>query len=537
MPLAKMCEFFSLCSERKPLTKSTNKSFILLSTLFSIVFLATRLLGLRSDAINPDAVNWHYRSQQFVVGLKQLNFEKTYQHYHPGVTLMWVTGIPIELYKQATGIQHYTHLNFSAFHSVAKVSLVLVQLFLSLLILKLLTSIIGKTKSLLFVSVLSLEPFFLGNSRLYHMDILFSLLLFLALVLLFKSLQHPNLRNYLFLSLVLALIFLTRSLGIGMFLYALGVFSLIFLVKKDIKYLYAVPLVAFFVLVFTLALFPALWVKPFYYLGEIFRESSRVGVRKGHSQIFFSQITTNPGFGFYPLVLLLKLSPITLLATVYWFVYHSKQLVTKAFQGIKGRDSAFWFSHLLVPFYLTFFLVMNFPSKKIDRYMLVLFPFFAYCATLALHKIISLVVPRSRRFYLLSIFLLVVVFVLPAAKSLPYLFTYTSPLVGSSENANNIIGQKSFGVGIFELKSHIEDLYGEESRLGFIDTKPIKSIYSNSLVFDIRVSGTNDYDYLVLGINEVLPEKVRNSSIQFELSSVVEINGLDYWRIYAKKDN
>ena len=156
--------------------------------LCSLLFLVTRLIGLGKDNVNPDAVNWHYRSQQFIVGLKQLEFEKTYQHYHPGVILMWITGIPIEIYKQVTGIQHYDHLNFSEFHLVAKVSLVMAQLVLTLIILWVMSNIIGVSKSLLMVSLLSVEPFFLGNSRMYHMDILFTLVVFLGLLFLFSAL-------------------------------------------------------------------------------------------------------------------------------------------------------------------------------------------------------------------------------------------------------------------------------------------------------------------------------------------------------------
>ena len=136
-----------------------------LGVFFVVLFLFTRLVGLKTDNINPDAVNWHYRSQQFIVGLKQLDFEKTYQHYHPGVVLMWVTGVPIEIYKQVIGIQHYDHENFVDFHFVAKISLVLTQLVLSIMILFFLGRIIGFDRALLVIAVLSLEPFFLGNER------------------------------------------------------------------------------------------------------------------------------------------------------------------------------------------------------------------------------------------------------------------------------------------------------------------------------------------------------------------------------------
>jgi hypothetical protein len=72
--------------------------------------------------------------------------------------------------------------------------------------------------------------------------------------------------------------------------------------------------------------------------------------------------------------------------------------------------------------------------------------------------------------------------------------------------------------------------------LGFIDTKPIDAIYPNSKVFDIRVVGPGSYDYIVLGINESIPEKVTNDKrFTFEKDISIYINDLEYWRIYAKK--
>ena len=114
--------------------KTINKKTITLVLLFCLVFLVSRLPKLGADAINPDAVNWHYRSEQFVVGIKNQIWEKTYQHYHPGVTLMWVTGIPIEIFKQLSGVEVYNQFSFYTFHFIAKYSLVVTQMFLSLLI-------------------------------------------------------------------------------------------------------------------------------------------------------------------------------------------------------------------------------------------------------------------------------------------------------------------------------------------------------------------------------------------------------------------
>jgi hypothetical protein len=179
---------------------------------------------------------------------------------------------------------------------------------------------------------------------------------------------------------------------------------------------------------------------------------------------------------------------------------------------------------------------MTLPSKKIDRYMIPVFPILCYLAVVGYLEIWKVL----KGFKKLFVFLIVLVFgvfvVMPDFTFFPYLFTYTSPLFGSAENANRIIAQKPFGIGIFKLRDEIVTRYQGYPKLGFIDVKPIDAIYPNSKVFDIRVYGPGDYDYIVLGINETFPDSIsKDRRFIFEKDFSIYINGLEYWRIYAKK--
>ena len=110
-----------------------NKTF-LLSFVFVAVYLILHIPYIGINELNPDAVNWHKRSEQFVLGLKSGDLSLTYQHYHPGVTLMWIAGVPVELLKQFTSVGTvYTSDTYVLFHTVAKLSLVSVNLILALL--------------------------------------------------------------------------------------------------------------------------------------------------------------------------------------------------------------------------------------------------------------------------------------------------------------------------------------------------------------------------------------------------------------------
>ena len=179
---------------------------------------------------------------------------------------------------------------------------------------------------------------------------------------------------------------------------------------------------------------------------------------------------------------------------------------------------------------------MSLPSKKIDRYMIPIYPIIAWAAVEAFGRIAGGTTRIKSVIVALALLSSAAFIVYPDVKLFPYYFTYTSPLFGSPEQANKVIAQKSFGIGIFDLKKAIVSKYGTKAKLGFIDIKPIEAIYPNSQVFDIRDYGPGSYDYVVLGINEEMTDKVLDDKrFHFEKDLSLYINGLEYWRVYAKK--
>ncbi|OGC45101.1 hypothetical protein A2V49_02235 [candidate division WWE3 bacterium RBG_19FT_COMBO_34_6] len=521
--------------------KTINYKIIFSIFIFSFIFLLTRVPRLGTDEVNPDAVNWHYRSEQFIVGLKTGQFEKTYQHYHPGITLMWIMGVPIEAYKQISETKIYNQYSFYTFHFIAKYSLISIQLILCIFVIFILNKIISFKKALFVMTFMILEPFFIGNSRLLHMDVLFTLLLFISLTLFYLYLSQNKIQWLILSAVFTSLTFLTRSIGIGVFVYLLfGGFLFLYIYKKRTKLKIINPVIftGVFILV-TFVIFPALWKSPISVISDIFSEGQRIGLENGHEQIFFGQKVYNPGFIFYPLVILLKLSPAVLIGVVIYAYYIMKLLFLK-----KERNSLFvknrliGFNSFLSIFYLGYFLVMSLSSKKIDRYMVTIFPLIIIFAVYGYFCIFSVVSKNIKKYLFLILFLIFGFFVVqPLILIFPYYFTYTSPLFGSSYRANRIIGQKSFGIGIFDVKDKLQQEYGQNIEVGFIDTKPIKSIYPNSLVNDIRIDGPSGYDVIVLGINEDFPENIRKSKLVFIKDSSIFINGLEYWRFYVKQNN
>ena len=502
---------------------------LILITIFIAAYLLTRLSYLPYDEINPDGVNWHHRSQQFIVGLKTLDFEKTYQHYHPGVTLMWITGIPVEILKQLTGEQFYNHLNFTPFHIVAKFSLVFAQLIITILLLFFLSKILSFNKALLVISIFSFEPFFVGNSRLYHMDVLLTLFVFLSLTATWIQLHKPSFRYALLVGALISLSFLTKSIGVILLPFLFVVYAIYFVRTKNSIWVKNFILIMLAFGVVTFALFPALWVKPVYYLTEIFSESERVGVRDGHPQIVFGESTLNGGPLFYLLDLVLKSSVFAVAGMVFFVFFQTK----KAFQKGTSKWSFSLFTGL---FYVSYLVLMTIFSKKIDRYSLVVYPLFGLMCLETLVWVRGFVTNKySYYFGVIGLYWLTVVS--PLITFSPYCFPFTSPLFGSAINANKIIAQKPFGIAIYELKDHLAKnyypKYGVYPQLGFIDTKPMGAIYPNSKIIDIRIETPSENTLVVLGMNEDFIGDSAFVKANFVKLSSVYVNGLEYWRIYG----
>lgn len=501
--------------------------FINYILLFSFLFLAVRLPYLNRDTINPDGVNWHYRTQQFWNGIKYQQFEKTYQHYHPGITLMWISGFAMETYSYVRNLDAPSVANFQVYDHVAKLSMVFAQLIVSVFLFFLLNKFFGVHGAFVLTLLINLEPFFVGNSRLYHMDALFSLLVFTGIISSYLSLIRKSWQYAAISGVLFGLSILTKSIGMLVpAFFVLWNFGVLVTRPNDKFRIRLLALSMTVMLATIFLLFPALWVKPIHYLTEILTESERVGIRGGHDQIFFGERVSDPGWAFYPVALALKISPFTLIGILIFVLYSHR---------IKSWGKEYEFSTLVkytFVFMCLYSAVMFLATKKLDRYLLPLFPIlslYAYLGYLSLERL------RSSQY--LKWILGFLFIVLPLVHFYPYYFTYTSPLFGTPLEANNVVGQKPFGIGVYALKDRVLSKYPQNPKIGVYDTKPLKSIYSNSRVVDVRETGAGDYDLLILAINEEYPQRLRDDPLAdtFELVDAYYINGLEYWRIYAKK--
>jgi len=498
---------------------------------FVLLFIFTRVPRLHNDVVSTDAVYWHDRAEKFINALKAGDFKETYQMYHPGVTLMWITGLTSEVYSRVKGIStDEVFSNFVTLHYYAKLTLVLWQLTLSVYIIYLLSKIFEFKKAIFMVALFSFEPFFVGNSRLLHLDAQISLYILIGL-----SLSYLNARKFSFLGVVLAGFFfglatLSKTLFIGGVLFGLFAGGLLSFINNGLKasLKYTLTLLFSFLLTYLL-LFPAFWTALGTTLSTIINDSAVVGNKLGHKQIYFGELKRNPGPTFYPVLLLLKLSLVTLVGFILYFWKQFMCFIKKLFtKSIKIDLKNISFTNFIVIFYFAYFIVITYFSKKVDRYTIPLFPFLGIVAVLGYYSVIY----KNKAKLLVVIILFSIVY--PLFRVFPHYLTYTNPIIGNADTGNKIIGQKLFGIGVFDLREFIIEKYGPNTKVSINDPGPLKSIYGENMVYNISEEHPNSYKLMILGPNKKPPPSVVNSGVRFIYKDSIYINGLEFWRIYKK---
>ncbi len=381
-------------------------------TIVILLFLLMRLPGLGRDISNSDAFRWYHRSEKFAQAIKTLDFQSTYQHYQPGVTLMWISSavnFTTHFFMIGQTRQQNTLENsdwYPILHGFTKSSLTVILGIVLLFQVMVIGKLFNSKISIIYGLFVATEPYLIGIDRWFHVTSLEASLAFLSLLLLMLW-YRLGLRKYLiFSSVALSLAVLSKIISIIVlpFFIALIVYKERRLsLKKSLIY------VSVFVLV-TLLFFPALWIAPLYVFNKLFTAA------------FTATVETNrlTGFGifYYLIILCFKLSPITLFLFIFSLGKLSRRLQTS--------DVVIPTTYLLI--YLGF---LSLASQKIDRYVIsVIYPLLlltsVYVAELKIKK-------------LLIVCFGVIIFTLWIVKTYyPVYSAYYSPIFGGSSKALEI---------------------------------------------------------------------------------------------------
>lgn len=347
---------------------------VALLLLLFLLALPPRLAGL-GEATTEDEDQWVQRSGGFARALALGDWRGTFQIGHPGVTTMWLTTLALGLERarqfadRERGDRLVTQVaDFVPALRTARLPFALLGALLTTLCGALAWRLYGAGPGLAGGLLLALDPYWSAMSPIVGMDSLLAGLMASALLC--------------------ALLAFRPERGAERWALASGVLSGLALLTKGpaVALLPLIPILALLEvgpppraagawrravlklaswslgLVLAAAFWPALWVDPF---GTLRRTAEFLravgGSPHGPGSFFLGQPMADPGPLFYPVALLLRLGPAALLGLLALPIVGTPP-------AARGRTAP------LVIFLLLFALELTLSPKRVDRYLLPLFP-------------------------------------------------------------------------------------------------------------------------------------------------------------------
>lgn len=466
----------------------------LIAIVVGIIALLPRTIGLNDFYTIDEGYHWPGRVERFSEALRTADWAATNQTGHPGVTTMWLGSLG-RWFAYQLGVTDpgwagggATYLAFLRLPLAITNSLAVVIGFL------LLRRLMHPHAALVAALLWATSPFLIAHSRLLHLDALLTSFMTLSILLLLVGFvhgkhvaagpQHPaDGISWRFLvgsgvfgglalltkapSLILlpfaglAIFFLSYSkhqkaaIGLAAQLRELVFGRWMVVLPRYIAWLGVAALVV-------VVCWPAMWVTPFVAAGDVALEIIQNGGQPHHSgNYFLGQPVADPGLLFYPAVVLWRTTPLTLIGLVAligvaiaWLgsmIRNANAIVSDHNRIVTPADIIDRASLLaLIGFVVLFGVLMAAQAKKLDRYLLPVWPALEILAAVGLtalwryltqvwqvrNKPSPLLTARLSQF---GMPVLAVLFGLPLALYHPYYLAYFNPLLGGGPVAERVM--------------------------------------------------------------------------------------------------
>lgn len=531
------------------------------AAIFAVALL-TRLARL-DVPIGVDETLWIRRGPQFMAALLSGDWVGTYVRHHPGVTNMWLIGGALSLHYWLRDLAPVSAagdpslLNY--LRSIAASELPPLDLYLAArplyaivtaasftMLWPLSRRLLGDAPALLAMLILLGEPFFLAYQRSITTDATQANFTWLALLAFLVALRptekHP--RRWLLLSGASFGLALLSKLPAALSLPAIGLWVLAaqagygapaFERRPWRVLLGDLAMWGAAIILVCLALWPTLWADP---AGVWARLGSDLDEQlSGHSQFFLGQPTDTPGLAYYPVVLLLRLSPLLLIGAAAGIVLTFRDLL--AGRGCIEKlttDPALVSQRACLAAILLAVVVqlilLSINDTQIDRYIVPVLPGLALLAGAVLWRA-GARLPRPRLTLAAAV---IGVQLITAAPYFPYFLTYFNPLIGGAPRAERWI---MVGNGELLDRAAAWITAQPEGR-----TAVVASWYPRS--FAPYFPGTTlpqfrrawrDAHYVVIYVNQWQRDEPSAAEVAYFAAQrplhVVRAQGIDYARIYA----
>ena len=562
----------------KPLSQKT------LSLFFSICLFvaasAPRLFSLGAHWTSDEA-GWLDHSTVFMAAVEMGAFSETLVTFHPGVITTWLAALRTFFTEPHISVQGLAlarwFIGVGLLIGIGAAAVLLYRLF-------------GRWVAVIGATFLSFSPLFLAQSRRVHTDALAAMFVLLTVLSLLLYCDTPQKRRYLIgsgiafglaclaksYSLILLLWvpicfvlfrnreetwrqFSLRGLGAGLCFLSctlLTVFALLPIFWNPTFLIFGMCLLAITLLAYRelqkrayqrlwlyLASVVVVGVASGYMVRTVWRVFDGVAwaITTPHNveHFFLGQVLYDPGWLFYPLVLCINTTPLTLPLVFGGCLF----LWRKRYQ--EGYARQFRIALALVAVVLLFILCLSMTSKKFSRYLLPAFPIIEILAAVGLFELLkwgysyidsrfgSEATPQKLIFSIVTILCLLLIQIVPVLRLHPYYGTYYN-LCFKLTDIRKII---TVGAGAgYDLAAEYLNGKPDAQALRVQTFPPSAQFFLPYFVGQFLLSNADEAgvpDYEVVHLRESQAGWVpQTGTLNGELEHVITLNGIDYVWIY-----
>lgn len=548
------------------LLRKGSQNLLLMVASVGLLALLVRLPMLGSY-LTPDEGLWSQRAAAFVQAVAGRDWAATMTTGHPGVTITWAGAAGMALRTlldpppEGTIVTQLAaalavHPSQADMIGWLRLPIALSTALGIIVIFLLLRRLLPTSVTLLATALLIFDPFLLAHSRVLHMDAVLTMAMTIAWLALLVALRTEQRRFFILAGMAVGIGFLTKAtalilgpLIVGWILWRrwsaggsrAGRPAPRVRMRAVVADLLWIGLPAAAVLVVA---WPALWVAPVATLQRVVNFAFALG-GVGHElgNFWLGSPTAAPGLLFYPLVLLWRTTPITLIGLMIAAVatiaaLAQRQRGSKAVTVAAGHAEEMQTVAALWLYCLWVGLALSFGDKKFDRYLLPIFPVVAILAgwgwIQAWHYFVRPAGPReparsSRRGVLarLAVATLVVLQAGYALSNLPTYLTAYNPLLGGIRTARQVM-LVGWGEGLEQAAAYLNQQPGPATArvaawYGDNVFGPFYRGSSDDLYYDLRTAAelyANDVGFVVTYLNQ-MQRGLLDGSIQSQLGQPV----------------
>jgi hypothetical protein len=500
-------------------TKRRSNFAVFLVLLFVLAFVPRVLYPVSRP------MQWYVRSVRFWEALDSGDLAGTYQRYHPGVSTMWIAGLGLRMYARVAGLSSGDLLvppvgesGIRYFPIVAGVAPLAAAISLCIcLSTHLVSRLMGRRTGLLTGALLALDPYYLANSKVLHVDAVLATFMLVSVLFLLVYLESWRRRDLCLSGAAAGLSFLTKSPSAFLVPFAIAAVSfgqisetrsaaadgdrprrdcsLLGAVMRDVA-VWCVAAAAVFV-----AVWPAMWVEPMETITKIVQNAFfHADVPHDNPGFFWGRIVDGDlGFLFYPATIAWKSTLITLPGAVLALVYIGRDLLAKGRRSGPGAGIAAYF--------LGGVLFMSLAARKEMRYLLPAFPALDVLAAYGLVTLAKALRRGTRgrwgpRLETGAIAVVMIVQTITVIRCHPYYGTYYNELLGGSQTARDVLPLAEQEEGLDLAGQFLASFpRAETTRVGV--QKRGADLFGRNYVGLARPIDEPGVDYLVFGVNSV----------------------------------